>query len=59
VVSLDDVRFEIAEIFDGDGDSITMVSGGGFRGAPGADANGDQLITAADLTATLKLLAPP
>jgi cysteine-rich repeat protein len=58
VLSPDDVRFAIAEIFDGDGDSITMVSGGGFPGAPGVDANGDELVTAADLVATIKLLAP-
>lgn len=48
----------IAEIFDGDGDSVTMVSGGSYPGAPGADANGDGVITAADITATLNILFP-
>lgn len=59
VVSADDVGFAIEEIFDGDGDSVTAVSGGGFPGAPGVDANGDNVVTAADLTATIKLLVAP
>jgi cysteine-rich repeat protein len=54
----DDLGFIITEIFDGDGDTIGMVSGGAFAGGPGADANGDEHVTAADLTATARLLAP-
>ena len=57
VLSPDDVGFAIQEIFDGDGDSVTTVSGGAFAGSPGADSNGDDHVTAADLTATIKLLA--
>jgi cysteine-rich repeat protein len=59
VVSADDIGFAIEEIFDGDGDSITAVSGGSFPGAPGVDANGDAIVTAADLTATIRVLAAP
>jgi cysteine-rich repeat protein len=59
VVTPDDVGFLAEEIFDGDGDSVTMVSGGAFPGSPGADANGDDVVTAADLTATLELLVAP
>jgi hypothetical protein len=47
VVSEDDIGFAIEEIFDGDGDSVSMVSGGSFPGAPGVDGNGDQFVTAA------------
>jgi cysteine-rich repeat protein len=56
IVSADDVRFAITEIFDGDGDMSSMVSGGSFPGAPGVDANADGFVTAADLLATVKLL---
>jgi cysteine-rich repeat protein len=59
VVSADDIGFAIQEIFDGDGDSITAVSGGSFPGAPGVDANGDDIVTAADLTATIRLIVAP
>jgi len=55
-VSADDLRAAIAEIFDGDGDGIAMVSGGSFPGSPGVDANGDSFVTAADITAIAKLL---
>jgi cysteine-rich repeat protein len=58
IVSPDDIGFAIQEIFDGDGDSVTMVSGGGFPGSPGADANGDDLVTVADLTATIQFAIP-
>lgn len=58
MVTAEDVRFLITEIFDGDGDQVGQVSGGNFRGAPGADVNGDGRITAADLPALLRLLAP-
>lgn len=58
VVSEDDIGFAIEEIFDGDGDSVTMVSGGSFPGAPGVDGNGDELVTAADVLATIRLLLP-
>jgi cysteine-rich repeat protein len=55
-VTLDDVRSVIAEIFDGDGDSISMVSGGGFAASPGVDANGDDLVSAPVVSNTLELL---
>lgn len=48
----------VQEIFDGDGDEIGMVSAGSFRGGPGADANEDEHVTAADLVAITRLLAP-
>lgn len=58
VVSEDDIGFAIEEIFDGDGDSVSMVSGGSFPGAPGVDGNGDRVVTAADVLATIRLLLP-
>lgn len=56
VVAADDIGFAIAELFDGDGDLVSAVSGGGFPGAPGVDANDDDRVTAADLTATIRIL---
>jgi len=56
VVGVEDVGFAITEIFDGDGDSVGTVSGGTFAGGPGADANGDGKVTAADLTKILLLV---
>lgn len=58
VLAAADRDFAIAEIFDGDGDAIGTVSGGTFPGAPGADANDDGFVTAADLVAITQLLAP-
>jgi cysteine-rich repeat protein len=55
-VNAEDIRFLIAEIFDGDGDSVTMVSRGSFPGTPGADVNGDRRIGAADLPGLLIIL---
>jgi cysteine-rich repeat protein len=57
-LSPEDRGFGVAEIFDGDGDTIGTVSDGTFPGAPGADANDDDLVTAADLVAITRLLAP-
>jgi cysteine-rich repeat protein len=54
MVTPDDIGFCISEIFDGDGDSVTMVSGGSFPASPGVDANGDKFVNAADVTATIK-----
>jgi len=59
VLALDDAGFLISEVFDGDGDSIGTVSGGAFAGAPGADANDDGHVTAADLSSILRLLGAP
>ena len=56
VVAVEDIGFAVAELFDGDGDLVSAVSGGGFPGAPGVDANDDERVTAADLTATIRLL---
>ncbi|MBX3025636.1 hypothetical protein KF840_12085 [bacterium] len=53
-----DREFLVSEIFDGDGDAVGMVSGGTFPGSVGADANADGVITAADLVAITRLLAP-
>jgi cysteine-rich repeat protein len=57
-VTADDVDDLILEIFDGDGDSVTTVSSpmGTFPGNPGADANEDRLINAADVTRTIVLI---
>ncbi len=59
VLALDDTGFLISEVFDGDGDSIGTVSGGAFAGGPGADANDDGHVTAADLSSILRLLTAP
>lgn len=58
VLAADDRGFATAEVFDGDGETIGTVSGGTFPGAPGADANQDGFVTAADLVAITSLLAP-
>ena len=50
-----DVAALIREIFDGDGDSVLNVRGGAFPGGGGADANRDGRITAADITAIVRL----
>lgn len=61
LVNADDVDDLILEIFDGDGDSVTTVSSsmGTFPGNPGADANLDRLINAADVTAAIELILGP
>ena len=53
-----DRGFAVTELFDGDGDSVGMVSQGTFAGGPGGDANDDTLVTAADLVAIAQLLVP-
>jgi len=58
-VTADDVRFVITEIFDGDGDALSMVSGGSFAGSPGVDANADDIVTVSDVSKTLTLLPIP
>jgi len=55
-IDAEDIRFLIAEIFDGDGDSVTMVGGGSFPGTPGADVNGDRRIGAGDIPGLVDLL---
>lgn len=57
-LSPEDRGFAVAEIFDGDGATVGAVSGGTFPGGPGADANDDGVVTAADLVAITGLLAP-
>lgn len=57
-VSPADREFAVAEIFDGDGDTVGTVSGGTFPGAVGADANDDGFVTAADLVAITRILSP-
>ncbi len=44
-----DVRQLIAELFDGDGDTVSAVAGGSVVSGVEADVNGDGRITAADL----------
>ena len=48
----------VHELFDGDGDHVADVSGGTFPGTSAADANGDDLVTAADLTRCVVALLP-
>jgi cysteine-rich repeat protein len=57
-VTADDVDDLVLEIFDGDGDSVATVSSsmGTFPGNPGADANQDRFINAADVTRTIILI---
>ena len=57
-VSEADRGFAVSEIFDGDGDTVGTVSGGTFPGSVGADANDDGFVTAADLVAITRILAP-
>ncbi len=58
-VDRDDVGFLAEEIYDGDGTLLGDVSRGGFVGTPGADANQDGIISAADIPAIVDLLAEP
>jgi cysteine-rich repeat protein len=60
-VDSQDVTDLIAEIFDGDGDTVQRISApeGRFPGFPGADANQDQLINAADVSGTIARLGTP
>ncbi|MGB0385105.1 MAG: CARDB domain-containing protein [Ardenticatenaceae bacterium] len=52
-----DIPALINEIFDGDGNSSIDVPGGTYPGDPiGCDANANQLITAADITCTIKII---
>jgi cysteine-rich repeat protein len=57
-LSEDDRLAILLEIYDGDGDLVSMVEGGAFRGAPGADANADEHVTIADVIETARLLRP-
>jgi hypothetical protein len=46
-----DLRWLIAELYDGDGDDAAAAGGGAIASGPAADVNGDGRITAADLVA--------
>jgi len=59
ILSPADREFLVNEIFDDDGDGVGRVSGGTFFGGPGADANQDGVITAADFVAIAELLGAP
>lgn len=58
VVDDADLDAIIAEIFDGDGDSVADVASpeGAFPGTPGADANENERIEVADLSALVGLI---
>ena len=58
-VTTEDVRDLITEIFDNDGTLLGDVSRGGFPGAPGADANQDGVMSAADIVEVIDLLGAP
>ncbi len=45
----------IAEVFDGDGDSLAAAAGGAIASGPAADVNGDGRISVADVTALTRL----
>jgi hypothetical protein len=55
-VNASDIPSLVSEIYDGDGDSVGMVGLGAYPGCAGADANRDEQVTGADITATLFLL---
>ncbi len=59
LVNQEDLGFLAAEIFDGDGDSVSNVSGGGFAGGPGADVQPDGRISAADFSGLVRVLVGP
>jgi cysteine-rich repeat protein len=54
-----DVCDLITEIFDGDGDSVGSVATRAPRSRPGADANEDRRINAADILETIRLRGTP
>lgn len=61
VVDESDLSAVIAEVFDGDGDNVANVGSpdGSFPGRPGADANENQRVESADLTAIVRILTTP
>lgn len=58
-LDLADVGATIRELFDGDGNGVDQVAMGDYRGAAGADANDDALVTAADVAFLPALLVAP
>jgi hypothetical protein len=54
ILSEADARQLVAELFDGDGDTVSAAGGGSVSSGIEADVNGDARITAADLTASLR-----
>jgi hypothetical protein len=56
-VNGEDVEGALAELFDGDGDSVITVAGGTTEGGPGVDGNGDDQVSAADIVAIIGLVA--
>jgi hypothetical protein len=57
-VDADDLEQLVSELFDGDGIDAFSCGGGTVASAAGVDANGDGLVTAADLIATLMQTVP-
>jgi hypothetical protein len=58
VIDADDVAWLVREIFDGDGDRAAAAPGGDIASSPAADLGGDDVISAADLTALRRRIEP-
>lgn len=52
-----DVGQTVEEVFDGDGSIVIQVAGGKLASGPGADGNGDTVVSAADFVAIVSILA--
>jgi len=52
-----DVTQAAYEMFDGDGSIVIQVAGGVLTSGPGADANGDTFVSAADVVAITAIIA--
>jgi hypothetical protein len=52
-----DLQGLVFELFDGDGDAVAFAGSGTYAATPGADANVDDRVTAADLSAIVLRLA--
>jgi hypothetical protein len=57
VVNDADVPQAVEEVFDGDGAIVIQVAGGSSASGPGADGNGDTLVSAADFLAISQRIA--
>lgn len=57
VVNEEDIPQALEEVFDGDGVIVIQVAGGSLASGPGADGNGDTVVSAADLLAIAKEIA--
>jgi hypothetical protein len=52
-----DIAQTLQEVFDGDGSIVIQVAGGVLASGPGADGNGDTIVSVADVLAITAIIA--